>query len=493
MILKLKDMKRIKIWSGLLVVCFMTGMLGSCTNQFEELNTDPNRLEQINPGTLLSPILYEMACFNYNRANSFTFDLMQVTLPFPSSAGGIHRYVVSETAGNSTWTTYYRWLNNVKEMEESAILYNSPNYRAIALTLRAWMYANLTDCFGDVPMREACKGDEKLYQPEFDTQQAVYEQVFADLDTANVLFDEKTALTFGGDILYEGTTAGITKWRKFANSLHMRGLLRLSRRTEMNTLRRLAVMINDPVKYPVFESNEDAALLPISGVVPYSTPIARPQDLTSYRAMAEFFVDHLNHNGDVRCAAWFGQAKDINGVSLGYKGIPSGHAGELNIDFTPSNINQQLAKAPLKIVMMSYAEVEFIKAEMAQRGFITEDAKTHYEAGIRASVGQWGISADEAYFADFFNKPGVVYDGTLERIMLQKYYGLFFCDYQMWYEYRRTGFPALPRNDGMLNNKIMPVRFKYPEVVQRINSKNYKAAVESMGGDDINTKVWWEK
>lgn len=486
----MKNKNKIRTW---FIGCLCVLVLGSCTNQFDELNTDPNRLEQINPGTLLSPILYEVGCFNYNRANSFTFDLMQVTLPFPSSAGGVHRYVVSETAGNSTWTTYYRWLNNIKEMEQAAIAHNQPNYRAIALTLRAWMYANLTDCFGDIPMSEACRGDEKLFQPKFDTQESVYKQIFADLDTANVIFDENNALGYGGDILYGGTKEGVVKWRKFANSLHLRSLLRLSKRTEMNSLSRLAEMLNDPAKYPVFESNDDAALLDISGVVPYSTPIARPQDLTSYRAMAEFFVDHLNNNGDIRCATWFGTARDIGGNSMGYKGIPSGHAGELNIDFTPSNINQQLAKAPLKIVLMPYAEVEFIRAEMAQRGLISGDAKSSYEAGIRASVAQWGINANEAYFTDFFSKPEVAYNGTLERILLQKYYGLFFCDYQMWYEYRRTGFPQLPKNDGLLNNKVMPVRFKYPEVVQRINSTNYKAAVAVMGGDDINTKVWWEK
>jgi hypothetical protein len=45
----------------------------------------------------------------------------------------------------------------------------------------------------------------------------------------------------------------------------------------------------------------------------------------------------------------------------------------------------------------------------------------------------------------------------------------------------------------MLNNKIMPVRFKYPASVQLNNGTNYKEAVASMGGDDINTKVWWEK
>jgi hypothetical protein len=77
--------------------------------------------------------------------------------------------------------------------------------------------------------------------------------------------------------------------------------------------------------------------------------------------------------------------------------------------------------------------------------------------------------------------------------MLQKYYALFFNDYQQWFEYRRTGLPVLPKNAGMLNNQIVPVRFRFPTTVSSNNRDNYLKAVESMGGDDINTKLWWEK
>ncbi|MNH35679.1 Susd and RagB outer membrane lipoprotein [compost metagenome] len=77
--------------------------------------------------------------------------------------------------------------------------------------------------------------------------------------------------------------------------------------------------------------------------------------------------------------------------------------------------------------------------------------------------------------------------------MLQKYYALYFNDYQQWFEYRRTGLPKLPVADGMVNDKKVPVRFKYPTTVQTSNYENYKKAVASMGGDDINTKVWWER
>jgi hypothetical protein len=52
---------------------------------------------------------------------------------------------------------------------------------------------------------------------------------------------------------------------------------------------------------------------------------------------------------------------------------------------------------------------------------------------------------------------------------------------------------VLPKESGMLNNRLLPVRFKYPIVVRSNNPDNYNKAVQSIGGDDFNTKLWWEK
>ncbi len=93
---------------------------------------------------------------------------MQVTVPFPSASGGVHRYDVGDGAGNSTWDTYYRWLVNIKEMYEISVDSEDPNYQAIALTLNAWVYSMLTDAFGDVPMSEASSGEDQIFQPAFD-------------------------------------------------------------------------------------------------------------------------------------------------------------------------------------------------------------------------------------------------------------------------------------------------------------------------------------
>jgi hypothetical protein len=100
---------------------------------------------------------------------------------------------------------------------------------------------------------------------------------------------------------------------------------------------------------------------------------------------------------------------------------------------------------------------------------------------------------DEVVPANYFDNPMASYNGTLERIMLQKYYALYFVDYQQWFEYRRTGFPVLPKTVAMENNGEMPSRFTYNTDVQINNAENYRKALELLGGsDDINTKVWWD-
>lgn len=161
----------------------------ACDNDFAEINQDPNRIAEISLGTLLNPIIYGLADHNSDRSWTVTFDLMQVSLPFPSVSGGLHRYDVSNAAGNSSYYWYYRWLNNISEMQEAAEKAEDNNYLAIALTFKALCFANLTDIFGPLPMEEASLGEEDILYPTFDSQQDIYEQILADLERANTLYD----------------------------------------------------------------------------------------------------------------------------------------------------------------------------------------------------------------------------------------------------------------------------------------------------------------
>lgn len=483
-------MKNIKIVLSLLLATTLS--LSSCED-FDELNTDPNRMSSVTPGALLNPVLYDMAVFNWGRARSWTFELMQVSLSTLSSSG-VGQYNFNDNAGNSTWNNHYRWLNNLREMEQLAIELQEPNYRAIALTLKAYSLHQLTDAFGPVPMTEAVRGDEGLMQPAFDSQEAIYPALLQILEEANALYNTEAGLRFNtdGEFLFgtdnsltNGVSPGIIKWKKFTNSLRLRIALRMSNADEGKARSEVENILTNPGRYPIFTSNEEAALLPISGVFPQEAPMARPQDFTAYKGMTSFFIGHLNDWNDPRRPIF---STPVNGEFLGW---PSGYAVAPTQPASPSNLNQNLAKAPLKIAILPYAEVAFIQAEAAFRGWNTGglSAQEAYEAGVTAAMEQWGAEVPE----DYFGQTLTAYDGSLERIMLQKYYALFFCDYQQWYEHLRTGLPALTRGDGVPAGNPFPTRFKYPEIIQRTNLQNYQSTINQLGGDDFDNKLWYQK
>jgi hypothetical protein len=145
---------------------------------------------------------------------------------------------------------------------------------------------------------------------------------------------------------------------------------------------------------------------------------------------------------------------------------------------------------------MTYAELEFIKAELALKGYNTgKTPKQHYENGIAASMTQWGVTLPSGYLS----QPGVAYNTSaslsdqLAQIMLQKYYAFVWVDYQSWFEKRRTGLPVLPRGTGIPAENQFPWRVPYPTYLQSLNPQGLAGGVASMGGDNSNIKVWWDR
>ena len=479
----------------MLGVATLLACMPSCTKNFEALNIDPNRIDKVTPGSLLTPTIYGMSTYFTVRSYDFTWQIMQVGLPNPSAALGVHRYDITETAGNGTWNTCYRWLRNIREMQEAAVTYDQPMYQAVAFTLQAYIMGILTDSFGDVPFSEALQAEEGINRPKFDTQEEIYTQLIANLEEANTIY-AGSGIMEGDDLLYANNK---TRWRKFNNSLLMRLLLRLSKRTEFDSYSRIQNMVDNPDTYPVFVSNEEAALVTITGNPPYNYAWARRQDYVNFEAMASFFVDLLNELDDPRRPLFMTQASQLvdgQPQQIGYVGIPSAHSGDASqFNYNPSTPNGNLMiydniGTPIKEVMMGYAEVEFIKAEVALHFGDVEAAEAAYKKGVEAAITQW-IGGQMP--TDYFDNEAAQFNGTLEQIMTQKYLALFFNDYQQWFEYRRTGFPVLPTTEYMLHDGIMPTRFMYHNDVRRFNPENYQAAAERIGGDNVMTKVWWEK
>jgi hypothetical protein len=203
----------------------------------------------------------------------------------------------------------------------------------------------------------------------------------------------------------------------------------------------------------------------------------------------------LNKVQDPRRAVWMIPIT-VNGQSV-YQGIESGYPTTTEyVVGKNSSYADALKTLPQLGVMMTYAEVQFIKAELSLKGYATDKTpKSHYESGITASMAQWGATMP----ADFLQQPGITYDESasaekqLEQVMLQKYYAYFFVDYQSWFEKRRTGYPVLPRGEGIPAENNFPYRVPYPTYLQSLNSENLAAAVSKMGGDNSDIKVWWDQ
>lgn len=462
-------------------------VMWSCTSEFEETNTDPNKLTEITAGSALNPIIYEIVKRNAVQFRSVSAPVTQMFMRTDNYINVPFLYDFTENIGASTWNTYYIQLNNLKEMEAAALSDELPNYEAIALTLRAYSLSMLSDCFGDVPMNDALQAEQGNWYPEFTPQEEIYTQILEDLEYANSLYDEDVAMPYVEDILFQND---VLKWKKFTNSLHLRLLLRISNRSDTSAFTRMVDIINNPVQYPVFTGNEDEAVIEITGVAPLLSPWDRPQDFGTFRYYSEFFIDKLNDFEDPRRPIYAGTANGLNNEDYGYIGEPIDYINESLPDSiaTASNVLNSLAEGPLIIPIVSYAEVEFIKAEMAQRGYLS-NAEQHYENGVQAAIEMWGLE----FPADYFNNSETAYDGTLEQIMLQKYFALFFTDYQAWLEHRRTDLPVLPTTTGMFNNQEMPSRLYYPLDAADRNYQNYEEAVSRMGGDEINVKVWWDQ
>ncbi|VTR49416.1 SusD/RagB family nutrient-binding outer membrane lipoprotein [Sphingobacterium thalpophilum] len=482
---------KIKHISIALLLSAMVGLQG-CTKNFDEINTDPNKVENVTPSALITPTVYGMSTYFTVRSNDFTWEIMQTGLANPSAANGVHRYYFTETSGDGTWNTCYRYLRNIREMESAAETSGQDVYKAVAITLKAYIAGLLTDSFGDVPMSEALRAEEHISQPKFDRQEQIYADMIAALETANTLYAGEDVMN-GSDLLYNNKKE---LWRKFNNSLLLRYYLRQSKR--IPAAAKIKTILDNPAQYPIFTSNADAAIVKITGQSPYDYAWGRRQDYVNFTAMAEFFVDNLNTLNDPRRPFIMTEATEMvndKPVKIGYKGIPAGHSGDLSAyKFSPSTPNGELmypevVGTAIQEILMPYSEVEFIKAEVYLSLGMDAEAQTAYEKGVRASIEQYGGQVP----ADYFANEAAKFNGTLERIMLQKYLGLFMVDYQQWFEYRRTGYPKLPKTPYMFYNGVMPTRFMYKNEVRRFNPDNYAKAVEQMGGDDFHTKVWWEK
>lgn len=497
----------------------------SCTHDFDETNKDPNNMvvgDLHDPWAMFEPLFYGEAKTYFTYYTWFWNDeLAQYTVFSAGSTREEHRYKIGQSNWNSFWNNLTTYGNNAQHMIDLAQAYNQPEAQAVATTLKVLYMSNLTDMFGDIPYREAFQARKSgNTTPVFEPQQQVYEEMLADLDSANSIYAQHTGVNQSLkslDIMYGGD---MNKWRKFNNSLMLRLLCRVSGRAEMNAGSRIQAMLDNQSHYPIIASNDDNATIEWTGVDPFRNYFAENNYLESgftsgaYHAAEELikltlYIDDKGVQAytDPRLPIWCVQAADgwIGGIS---GCTPAERAAQSS---APCKLNYPVLVRPqMPTYIMDYAEVEFILSEMAQRGLISggeEAARAYYEAGVTASISKWapmGSFSDrpvtvgqpeiDAYLASSLGSWDAS-SNKLELIGNQKYLALFWTGMEAYHEIRRTGYPVLTIGNGTdYNDYQYPQRFAYPQTTVANNRDHVQEALDRMGGaNDMKTPVWWSK
>ncbi|MBN8575434.1 MAG: SusD/RagB family nutrient-binding outer membrane lipoprotein [Cytophagales bacterium] len=498
--------------AALLVVC-------SCDSDFEDINTNNNVPTSVTPDLLLSGVIRN----TLNNQVGEAWGIGNIVVQHTAKIQFVNedRYLWGEQ--NGIWNTVYGNMRNVQNIISAAetATPSQNNYLGIALILKSWMFSLATDAYGDVPYSEAIKGKSSaIYLPKYDTQESIYDGILADLERANQILGTSSE-NISGDILYGGGAASILKWRKLANSLRLRYLMRIS--NKRNVAAAMQAIVSNPTDFPIFTGNADNAALTYLSSAPNQWPLytSRVGSFDEFR-LSKTMDDFLTGINDPRLAVFARPTQ--NSVTAGTPeivGIPNGleDTQALSYNGGPQNISRvgypfaclvcndanqtapqaNVAKAPL----MMYAELQFILAEAREKNLITTGtAETYYLNGINANLDYYRSIVPAEYNinltlpATYFTQAGVVYTGTsaekLAKIATQKWVALFFNGLEAWFDWRRTGLPVLAPGSSNLNDNKIPVRYIYPQSEQSLNATNRAAAVARQGADNINTTVWWD-
>lgn len=500
--------------------------LVSCTGKFEEINTNPNKntVGTVQAYNLFEPIFYSAGKWSVNFAYQYAGPIsgqFANTKNYTSTAY-IHQWNITESHFQGIWDDSARYGYDCYHMITTAQKHNDPYYEALGYIFKVYHLSNLVSLFGDIPYTEAYKGpSEGLKTPAFDSQQDVFGFLCADLEYAISILREDPKPSYGGlDTMYGDKCE---MWIKFANSLKMRLLNRISN-ADPTAWNKIQEMINNPADYPVFESIEDQAVIPYSGVDPYqsyfSTGNVTPDNFKNYKLSEEvvnMMYDPEKKYADPRLSV-FG----LKNGKADWKGTVPGSADSdlpvVDKDATHLNTNTlNRNNAPSRL--LEYSEILFIYAEGVQKGKLTmpKTAKHYYEEAVKASVQTWApfaeyneVASDEQPVS--FNDDAVAtllkakfasYDAVAagtspfataeELILSQKWLSLFWNGFEAYNEWRRNEYPIISIASGTITNDYeMPTRFQYPMTVRTSNSANMAVALERMNGvNDMHTPLWW--
>jgi len=421
------------------------------------------------------------------------------------------------------------------------------NVNAIARILKVECFLKLTDFYGDIPYFQAGLGaSDYIFKPAYDEQEKIYEDFFKELKEAEAALDP-SAEEIKNDLYYDGSVA---QWKKFANSLRLRIAMRLIKVDPQ----RAKAEAEDAIQKGVFLSNDDICYVkhenyenPSEGVGKgngLATRLSQPEDPqnNTFRVARELITVLEGNTEDFYNVMdprlpYYGRVyykdpartditdvvKAKKGVSYAMMALPAQHFPWDVVEWEPAitvEVNGQnvtLAHNDQRIqpskyitawdapfIHMSYAEVKFLMAEAAFRGWNVGggDAQSHYEEAVDAAIRQWSLFGvkefDETQIADFKDQIALKAGEELMQINTQLWVLHFLDPMETWANWRRTGMPELIFKNDVVpaendTDGKFPRRLEYPIEEQMKNPDNLRIAVERLGGDDWTKRVWWDK
>lgn len=542
------------------------GMTMTCCDDFGDTNVDPEHLNQNN-------VPMEMVFSNaQHQALGSDWDVWRNGMIYLSqwnqhvAAGGWWWSYGINSFSNGYASSY--WASVLGSGNRGAIRdiqtvikawKDDPDHSAdyqIARIVRAYIFHRVTDLHGDIPYFQAGQGNDFLY-PEYDTQEAVYADLLKELEEAQAALDGGKAPVGSQDLYYGGD---LSKWKKFANSLLLRVAMRLSKVDPATARSYVAKAYANGV---ITQTVDNAQLGHSGGSTsndssePYAKIISHEDVGVAF--INETLMDVLSSTKDPRIPLIMAlypdnyETKDdlttdvancAPSLQKGLKGFfstspssdysfkkyyPKEFTDEVLSDATSdkyykktySQINRATYGDPeAPTFICTAAQTNLLLAEASHRGWISGDAGSFYEAGVRCAMEQFSSypSTTAAALVNKYLTSDAIdaylaanpYDGTLKQINTQYWITCMMDEYETYANWRRSGYPELKEKcsahdnwsnignypkDGNFTDAIVR-RFPYPSDELQINPQNYKAALSRLGLDNEsdfnNTRVWWD-
>lgn len=389
-----------------------------------------------------------------------------------------------------------------------------------AQVMRSLIFGYVTDVWGDVPFSQALKGDaaSATLLPAYDAQKDIYTGLFADLSAAVIAMAAGASGVSvlnpvgSADPLYAGNRL---RWQRFGNSLRARHAMRLANVDPATAQAQLAAAIAAPGG--LIASNADNAQMNWPGDGVYDNPWAANNRTRDDHRLSDRLMNEMLPVNDPRVSVYAQPTLCFqNPAATGCPPNPPQYAGMPNAltasDAATHSLTSSrpgrvfystsrfcpgcspLAGAKFPSFVMTYAEVSFILAEAAERGWIAGSAAAYYAQGIQASMAQWGVT-DATAIAAFLARPGIAYTpGTagLRQIALQKWIALYSDGVEAWSEWRRTCVPATVKPGPAAVIGTVPRRYQYSIRERSVNSANLDAAIARQGTDLFTTRMYWD-